>query len=63
MQFVQANWEAILLILTSAIALASAVAALTPTPKDDSIVKKLYGFVDALALNVGKAKDLSLIHI
>tara|TARA_R100000808_G_scaffold803_7_gene3956 strand:- start:2972 stop:3148 length:177 start_codon:yes stop_codon:yes gene_type:complete len=57
MQFVQANWEAILLVLTSAIALASAVAALTPTPKDDSIVKKLYGLVDALALNVGKAKD------
>lgn len=57
MQFVQANWEAILLILTSAVALASAVAALTPTPKDDSIVKKVYGLLDALALNVGKAKD------
>ena len=57
MQFVQANWEAILLVLTSAVALASAVAALTPTPKDDSIVKKVYGLIDALALNVGKAKD------
>lgn len=57
MQFVQANWEGILLILTSAVALASAVAALTPTPKDDSIVKKVYGLLDALALNVGKAKD------
>jgi hypothetical protein len=57
MQFVQANWEGILLILTSAVALASAVAALTPTPKDDSIVKKVYGLIDALALNVGKAKD------
>jgi hypothetical protein len=57
MQFVQANWEGILLVLTSAVALASAVAALTPTPKDDSIVKKVYGLIDALALNVGKAKD------
>jgi len=57
MQFVQANWEAILLVLTSAVALASAVAALTPTPKDDSIVKKVYSLIDALALNVGKAKD------
>lgn len=57
MQFVQANWEGILLILTSAVALASAVAAITPTPKDDSIVKKVYGLLDALALNVGKAKD------
>jgi hypothetical protein len=57
MQFVQANWEGILLVLTSAVTLASAVAALTPTPKDDSIVKKVYGLIDALALNVGKAKD------
>ena len=57
MEFVQSNWEAILLVLTSAVALASAVAALTPTPKDDSIVKKVYGLIDALAINVGKAKD------
>ena len=57
MQFVQENWEGIALILTSAVALASAVAAITPTPKDDGIVKKLYKLVDALALNVGKAKE------
>ena len=36
---------------------ASAVAALTPTPKDDGWVKKAYKIVDLLALNVGKAKD------
>ena len=57
MQFVQSNWEGIVLILTSAVALASAVAALTPTPKDDGIVKKLYALIDTLAMNVGKAKD------
>jgi len=57
MQFVQSNWEGIVLILTSAVALASAVAALTPTPKDDGIVKKLYALIDTLAINVGKAKD------
>lgn len=57
MQFVQSNWEGIVLILTSAVALASAVAALTPTPKDDGIVKKLYALIDTLALNVGKAKE------
>jgi hypothetical protein len=57
MQFVQSNWEGIVLVLTSAVALASAVTALTPTPKDDGIVKKLYALIDTLAINVGKAKD------
>ena len=44
-------------ILTGAVTVASAIAALTPTPKDDSWVKKIYVIVDWLALNVGKAKD------
>ena len=57
MQYVQENWEQIVVILTSAVALASAVAALTPTPKDDGIVKKLYKLIDLLAINVGKAKE------
>mgnify|MGYP001078713162 FL=1 len=57
MQYVQENWDLILGILTAAVALASAVAAITPTPKDDGIVKKLYKILDLLALNVGKAKE------
>ena len=44
-------------ILTGVVTVASAIAALTPTPKDDSWVKKIYVIVDWLALNVGKAKD------
>ena len=36
---------------------ASAVAALTPTPVDDGIVKKMYAVLDWFALNVGRAKD------
>jgi|TARA_Y100000114_G_C11736372_1_gene316407 hypothetical protein len=36
---------------------ASLVAALTPTPKDDTLVKKVYMVIDWIALNVGKAKD------
>lgn len=36
---------------------ASLVAALTPTPVDDGIVKKCYKFIDWVAINVGKAKD------
>ena len=44
-------------ILTGIVTVASAVAALTPTPKDDGWVKKIYNILDSLALNVGKAKD------
>jgi len=44
-------------VAATIIAAASAVAALTPTPKDDTWVAKLYKIVDWLALNVGKAKD------
>ena len=44
-------------IFTGAVTVASAVAALTPTPKDDNIVGKAYKIIDWLALNVGKAKE------
>ena len=44
-------------ILTAVVAAASAIAALTPTPRDDGWVAKAYKVVDLLALNVGKAKD------
>ena len=56
-KFVVANLEAILGAATAVVAAASALAALTPTPKDDGIVKALYKVVDFLALNIGKAKD------
>ena len=36
---------------------ASLVAALTPTPVDDGLVKKAYKVLDWVALNEGKAKD------
>jgi hypothetical protein len=36
---------------------ASLIAALTPTPIDDGIVKKCYKVIDWCALNVLKAKD------
>jgi hypothetical protein len=51
------NKESIIGCLTAVVAAASAICALTPTPKDDSIVRKLYIIVEWLALNVGKAKD------
>jgi len=47
----------ILNIVTSIVATCSAIAALTPTPKDDGFIKKAYMVIDWLALNIGKAKD------
>jgi hypothetical protein len=43
--------------LTSIVTGASALAALTPTPKDDTFIGKIYKVIDFLALNIGKAKD------
>ena len=44
-------------IVTAAVALASGIAAVTPTPKDDEWVAKAYKFIDMIALNVGLAKE------
>ena len=44
-------------VLTAAVALASAVAAMTPTPTDDLWVAKAYKLLDVIALNIGKAKQ------
>jgi len=57
MSWILENKEALISIITGAVAVASAIAALTPTPKDDTIVGKIYKVIDLLALNVGKAKD------
>ena len=51
------NKDELIAIASSVVALASLIAAITPTPKDDSWVGKAYKIVDWLALNVGKAKD------
>jgi hypothetical protein len=55
------NWvvehgDAILLAGTSMIAAASAIAALTPTPKDDKAIKYIRKVIDVIAMNVGHAK-------
>lgn len=44
-------------IATAVVALASTIAAVTPTPKDDEWIAKIYKILDLFALNVGKAKD------
>ena len=55
--YLVANVDSILFAVSAVVAAASAVAAITPTPKDDSIVAKAYKVLDLVALNVGKAKD------
>lgn len=57
MNWLLENWAGILTAVTSVIAAASAIAALTPTPKDDSFVAKIKGLVNLLALNFGFAKN------
>lgn len=39
-------------------ATASAIAAMTPTPKDDAFIGKVYKVIEILALNFGRAKEL-----
>jgi len=51
------NGEALLNAATAVVAACSAIAALTPTPSDDGIVRKLYKVIDFLALNIGRAKQ------
>jgi len=43
-------------IITSVVCAASIICALTPTPKDDAMIGKLYKLIEMLALNIGKAK-------
>lgn len=44
-------------VFTAVVTLASAIAAVTPTPKKGTVLSKAYKVVDLLAINVGKAKD------
>ena len=47
----------ILVCITAIISIASVIAAITPTPKDDHWFSHLYKIIDWCALNVLKAKD------
>ncbi len=47
----------ILVWITAIISIASVIAAITPTPKDDHWFSYIYRVIDWCALNIGKAKD------
>ena len=50
------NKEGVLHAVTAVIAAASAIAALTPTPKDNWLLRKIATIVDFLALNIVNRK-------
>ncbi len=56
---VAAAIPAIFEVAFAAVALASAITALTPTPRDDVFVGQLYKILEAVALNVGAAKQVA----
>lgn len=49
--------ENALAVATALVAAASVIASLTPTPRDDTVLGKLYKVLEILALNVGRAKE------
>lgn len=55
--WLSAHSDQIISALTAIVTGASALAALTPTPKDDTFLGKAYKLIDWLALNVGHAKS------
>lgn len=54
--FIISHLDEMLIAISSIIAGASALAALTPTQKDDLFLMKVKKIIDILALNVGNAK-------
>ena len=56
MKFIMIHFDEVLVAITSVVTAASAICALTPTPKDDNFIAKVRSFLNVLALNVGEAK-------
>lgn len=59
-QFIMTNFNDILAAITSIIAGASALSALTPNKKDDSVLNKIKSCLDLFALNIGNAKTVKV---
>ena len=56
MKFIITYFNEILVAITSIVTGASAICALTPNKKDDTIMAKIRKVLDIVALNVGQAK-------
>ena len=59
MNFIMTYFNDILVAITSVVTAASAICALTPNKKDDTLVAKIRSVLDVMALNVGQAKTSS----
>lgn len=57
--FIITHIEELLIAMSSIVASASVLAALTPTKKDDLFFKYIKNTLDFLALNIGNAKTAS----
>jgi hypothetical protein len=57
LDYLTAHAGDILTIASYVIAAAAAIAALTPTPADDGVLKVIRKLIDWAALNVGNAKN------
>ena len=57
MEWLLANKDTIIAVVTAVVTAAAAIAAITPNTTDDGLVGKLQKLVNMLALNVGKAKN------
>lgn len=44
-------------IIGAIVVIASAIVAMTPTPKDNGVLKVIYTIIEILALNIGRAKE------
>ena len=44
-------------IVTGEVCAASIICSLTPTPKDDALIGRLYKILEVCAMNIYKAKD------
>jgi hypothetical protein len=56
MNWILGHADGILLAVTTTVSAASAIAALTPTPKDDNAIRRIRKGIDVIALNFGHAK-------
>ena len=57
--FISENWANISTLVLAAMGLAAAIAAATPTPKDDGIVLVLRKIIDVIGMNVGHAESIN----
>lgn len=57
LSFIWHNWDTILQSISTIVSACAAIAALTPTPKDDRVLRIVRNTVDILGMNWGNAKN------